>query len=293
MKVKIDNIFETICPFPIGYVYMSSNSTSPADIYGGTWSGITSGKYLRANNSWDNGGSNTITTSQMPAHSHLTSSKVIVDVGHWGTEDKGVIPQHAAGAGVNTPFGNRQIGTTNTGGGNRSIQHIKTCMLGTEQPSPQEGDKSCVNLAPYKSTLVQRLKASVHSLLDTSINQLIVQVQQIYTAVHGRLFQTVGSCSQAVRGIALAAQKHTIIGQLSDICIQKQVPLFLRKIILEWEMVELRWVTIINWRRGIIPISTPIKVYIEKIQHIMLPVCRHIGLVTFGIVQPNLVGGVA
>ena len=116
MKVKIDNIFETICPFPIGYVYMSSNSTSPADIYGGTWSGITSGKYIRANNSWDNGGSNTITTSQMPAHSHLTSSNVIVDVGHWGTEDKGVIPQHAAVAGVNTPFGNRPIGTTNTGG---------------------------------------------------------------------------------------------------------------------------------------------------------------------------------
>ena len=131
MKVKIDNIFETICPFPIGYVYMSSNSTSPADIYGGTWSGITSGKYLRANNSWDNGGSNTITTSQMPAHSHLTSSNVIVDVGHWGTEDKGVIPQHAASAGVNTPFGNRQIGTTNTGGGATVLSNIskRVCLV--------------------------------------------------------------------------------------------------------------------------------------------------------------------
>lgn len=132
MKVKIDNIFETICPFPIGYVYMSSDSTSPADIYGGTWTGVSGGRYMRANNTWGNGGSNTITTSQMPAHSHLSATNVIMDVGRWSTEDKGVIPQHAAGAGVNTPFGNRQIGTTNTGGGNRSIQHIKTYIAGIE-----------------------------------------------------------------------------------------------------------------------------------------------------------------
>lgn len=117
VKVKVNSSFETICPFPVGYVYMSSNSTSPADIYGGTWSAISGGKYMRAASAWGNGGSNTISTSQMPAHSHLTSSNVIMDVGHWGTEDKGVIPQHAAGAGVNTPFGNRQIGTFNTGEG--------------------------------------------------------------------------------------------------------------------------------------------------------------------------------
>lgn len=73
MKVKIDNIFETICPFPIGYVYMSSDSTSPADIYGGTWTSISDGRYLRANGTWGNGGSDTITTDQMPRHRHIAS----------------------------------------------------------------------------------------------------------------------------------------------------------------------------------------------------------------------------
>ena len=289
MKVKIDNIFETICPFPIGYVYMSSNSTSPADIYGGTWSGITSGKYLRANNSWDNGGSNTITTSQMPAHSHLTSSNVIMDVGHWGTEDKGVIPQHAAGAGVNTPFGNRQIGTFNTGGGNRSIQHIKTCMLGTEQPSPQEGDKLCVNLAPYKLTLVQRLKDFVRSLLDISINQLIVQVQQTFMVVRGQLSPMVDSCSQVVRGILQAVAQRTRTGQLSDMAMRK-IEYTLETIpIATTKAQELKTASIILWTEKPRHLISD---YIEKIQHIMLPVCRYTAPVMLGIEPPKIFGGV-
>jgi len=70
VKVRVNSSFETICPFPVGYVYMSSNNTSPANIYGGTWSPISGGRYMRAAGAWGNGGSNTITVDQMPAHSH-------------------------------------------------------------------------------------------------------------------------------------------------------------------------------------------------------------------------------
>lgn len=70
VKVRVNSSFETICPFPVGYVYMSSNSTSPANIYGGTWSAISGGRYMRAAGAWGNGGSNTITVDQMPSHSH-------------------------------------------------------------------------------------------------------------------------------------------------------------------------------------------------------------------------------
>ena len=70
VKVRVNSSFETICPFPIGYVYMSSNSTSPGSIYGGTWTSISGGRYMRAAGAWGNGGSNTITVDQMPAHSH-------------------------------------------------------------------------------------------------------------------------------------------------------------------------------------------------------------------------------
>ena len=70
MKVKSGSTWHTICPFPIGYVYMSSNSTSPGSVYGGTWASISGGKYMRAASAWGDGGSNTITINQMPSHSH-------------------------------------------------------------------------------------------------------------------------------------------------------------------------------------------------------------------------------
>ena len=71
VKVRVNSSFETICPFPVGYVYMSSKSTSPANIYGGTWSAISGGRYMRAAGAWGNGGSNTITVQQMPKHRHI------------------------------------------------------------------------------------------------------------------------------------------------------------------------------------------------------------------------------
>lgn len=71
VKVRVNSSFETICPFPIGYVYMSSNKTSPGSIYGGTWASISGGRYMRAAGAWGNGGSNTITVDQMPNHRHI------------------------------------------------------------------------------------------------------------------------------------------------------------------------------------------------------------------------------
>ena len=74
VKVKVNSSFETICPFPVGYVYMSSNSTSPGSIYGGTWASINGGRYMRAASAWGDGGSNTITIQQMPAHTHSVTA---------------------------------------------------------------------------------------------------------------------------------------------------------------------------------------------------------------------------
>lgn len=58
---------------PIGSVYMSYESTSPATIYGGTWTRITNA-VIRGNSDSTVGyqGSDnvTLTTSQMPSHSH-------------------------------------------------------------------------------------------------------------------------------------------------------------------------------------------------------------------------------
>lgn len=65
-KVKNSGDWDTICPFPIGFVYLSSVSTSPADIYGGQWTELDDGRFLRPNGSWRSLGGNS-------THSHWQS----------------------------------------------------------------------------------------------------------------------------------------------------------------------------------------------------------------------------
>lgn len=71
IKVKADSSFQTVCPFPVGFVYSSMNSTSPASIFGGSWTEIK-GRFPYFNAGTGTGGanSNTLTISQMPPHSH-------------------------------------------------------------------------------------------------------------------------------------------------------------------------------------------------------------------------------
>ena len=60
---------------PIGSVYLSFDSTSPQETYGGTWTQLT-GVFPRFANDTDTGGSDsvTLTAEQMPKHSHSIST---------------------------------------------------------------------------------------------------------------------------------------------------------------------------------------------------------------------------
>lgn len=65
--------------YPVGSIYLSTNSTSPATLFGGTWSrlkggflyGVTSGStYSTGNGTGTSTNSHTLTINQMPAHEH-------------------------------------------------------------------------------------------------------------------------------------------------------------------------------------------------------------------------------
>lgn len=58
--------------YPVGSIYISYTSTSPASLFGGNWTQIT-GRFLRAANDVSQGGSDThtLTVAQMPSHTHL------------------------------------------------------------------------------------------------------------------------------------------------------------------------------------------------------------------------------
>ena len=56
---------------PVGTVYISYEATSPAELFGGTWTPIT-GRFPYFNAGTATGGSNThtLTIAQMPSHNH-------------------------------------------------------------------------------------------------------------------------------------------------------------------------------------------------------------------------------
>lgn len=77
IQIRTGSGFETVCPFPVGAIYQSTNSTSPANIYGGGWTALTDGRFLRPQGSWNGlGGENEhkLTTNELPSHNHGTSA---------------------------------------------------------------------------------------------------------------------------------------------------------------------------------------------------------------------------
>ena len=61
--------------YPVGAVYISANSTSPASLFGGTWESISGRFLLGADNTYTAGSTggeatHTLTKSEMPEHGH-------------------------------------------------------------------------------------------------------------------------------------------------------------------------------------------------------------------------------
>lgn len=59
--------------YPVGAIYMSSSSTSPANLFGGTWSALTDQKMWLPSNSYNSTGgewNHTLTINEMPEHTH-------------------------------------------------------------------------------------------------------------------------------------------------------------------------------------------------------------------------------
>lgn len=82
--------------YPVGSVYISYVSTSPAELFGGTWTAIT-GRFPYFNAGTSTGGSNThtLTNTQIPPHKHR------LRVG-WGADDGNLnVVNVATGAGSN------------------------------------------------------------------------------------------------------------------------------------------------------------------------------------------------
>ena len=73
IKTKVNNILPSV--YPVGSIYISTASTSPASIFGGTWEQIKDKFLLAAGDNYTAGSvggeaRHTLTIDEMPAHKH-------------------------------------------------------------------------------------------------------------------------------------------------------------------------------------------------------------------------------
>lgn len=285
VKVRVNSSFETICPFPVGYVYMSSNSTSPADIYGGTWSAISGGKYLRAASAWNDGGSNTITVSQMPAHSHKQQYFYVRDKGGWSAPINGnAVPQVASQV-TTTPFAtNTSLDSTQSAGGGQHST-LRSRMFGRGTELPREGDASCVIFNRFKSVLRAASRKFVRFPSDIFICLQNRLAQLVHTGEHG-LHLLIQDFSDRQ---ALGIRQVEVTVLLSPYLIYEQ----LQK---KWGAVRgriLAWLQIMKSayqhrdESFLVLELLASKVKLQRLVHFL-----YIVPVTLGIAQPSYIGGV-
>lgn len=118
--------------YPVGSIYMSVNSTSPATLFGGTWEAIAGGRVLMGANSTYTLGStggeytHTLSTAEMPSHNHSGSSAdagghshTLGSMNAWGRvqahANASIAQNEASGVFSNPGLGGKNI---DTGGGN-------------------------------------------------------------------------------------------------------------------------------------------------------------------------------
>ena len=97
IKINGTEIFKLI--YPVGSIYISTNSTSPATLFGGTWEQIKDRfLYTASSDSTKTGGSSTATLSieNMPSHNHTFNGK-LMEGGMSNAGESGWIRKEGAG----------------------------------------------------------------------------------------------------------------------------------------------------------------------------------------------------
>lgn len=112
-KAEVNAIFAgAVNPYPVGSIYMSVNSTSPATLFGGTWQRIQDCFLLAAGSTYAAGATggeaeHTLTINEMPSHSHDSET--------WSYRDGSLYNWFTTSPGSHVDW--KQTTINNTGGG--------------------------------------------------------------------------------------------------------------------------------------------------------------------------------
>lgn len=116
--------------YPVGSIYMSVSSTSPATLFGGTWAAL-GGRFLIGADSTYSAGStggeatHTLTAAEMPAHKHNLSDDARAHSIYWGMKDADVHAgiDMARGTGTSNNIGTKQTDWATTGTAGKGQAH--------------------------------------------------------------------------------------------------------------------------------------------------------------------------
>ena len=144
-QVPIQTIINLI--YPVGSIYSSTNSTSPADLFGGTWDAMPAGRVLLAQGTSEWGGeykagstggteAETLTIKQIPLHNHDATTNSTG--AHTHNITVGYDVSDGTGWGKYMPGSNKTLTTNSTG------THSHTVKI-----SNSGGGKSHNNMQPY------------------------------------------------------------------------------------------------------------------------------------------------
>ena len=147
-QTQIDNIWEKI--YPVGSIYMSVNSTSPASLFGGTWEELKDKFLLGAGDTYSSGAtggeaSHTLTSNELPKHKHNNTISVSASqsghnhsalTGTW-TSSNALFSGNTVSLGYKTVtgFGGMEPGDKSTTYARESGYDGKKQLLSTETPS--------------------------------------------------------------------------------------------------------------------------------------------------------------
>lgn len=103
--------------YPVGSIYMSVNSTSPSTLFGGTWEQIKDSFLLASGDTYENGSTggeatHTLTTNEMPSHSHREANSTVV----YNNSSSNRFATSGSGTKISLATG-LDINTNSTGGG--------------------------------------------------------------------------------------------------------------------------------------------------------------------------------
>ncbi len=128
---------EVVNPFPINSIYMSVDSTSPASLFGGTWERIKDKFLLSAGDTYSAGSiggesTHTLTSDEMPSHTHTLQSVTDTGFYRWGTNAGGAATYVGPVGGTsvyNAGYGIMWNGNTGGGGAHNNMPPYLTVYV--------------------------------------------------------------------------------------------------------------------------------------------------------------------